>query len=156
MALKDHGSFAGCSTIMPIDGPVITAVIRDEIRERDVPDEAIRRWTDPHLSIYIASVAILESGDKKRDTYRGWFLLQHTIKWVIALYHQYDIKKVYSVGVTPAGQTILERMGFTQLNTLDGGKRKGFLLEDMSKPAHLLSRFLDGPGNTSPLDTPIL
>lgn len=141
MALKDHRSFAGSSTVMPMDEPVITSVLRGEIRERNIPDKAIRRWTDPHLSVYIAWVSVLESGDKKRDTYRGWFLLQHTIKWVIALYRQYDLKKVYAVGGTPEAQTILERMGFTQLNT-PGGKRKGFLLEDVSEPTTLLSRFL--------------
>lgn len=143
MILKDHDIFAGSSTIMPIDEPVIKSLLKDEIRERDIPDKAIRRWTDLKLSAYIASVAIVSSGDEKKDTYRGWFLLQHTIKWTIALYHQYDIKKFYSIGVTATGQNILERMGFREINSLEGGKRKGYILEDISKPTRLMSRFLD-------------
>lgn len=62
--------------------------------------------------------------------------------WAIALYHQYDIKRFYGIGVTPVGQELLERFGFTEILSLEEGKRKGYILEDMSKPTRLLSRFL--------------
>src|SRR5690348_8173090 len=55
MCMKDHNNFAGCSTIMPVDEDIIKLVLKDEIRERDIPVKAIRAWSDPKLSVYIAS-----------------------------------------------------------------------------------------------------
>lgn len=142
MCMKDHGAFAGEGTIMPIDEDVIKLVLKDEIRERDIPARAIRAWSDPKLSVYIASVAIVSSGNEQKDKYRGRFLLEHTIRWATVLYQQHDIKKFYGVGVTPAGQEFWERLGFKSTISLEGGKRKGYVLEDISQPPALLSRIL--------------
>lgn len=140
MCMKDHGTFVGCSTIMPIDEDIIKLVLKDEMRERDIPVSAIRAWSDSQLSAYIASVAIVASGNDRQDTYRGRFLLEHTIRWAIALYQQYDIKKFYGLGVTPVGQELLERLGFTLMFTSEEGKRRGYVLEDVSKPTTLLAK----------------
>ena len=142
MCMRDHGTFAGCSTIMPVEENIIKQVLKDEIRERDIPVSAIKAWSDPKLSVYIASVAIVSSGNEQKDTYRGRFLLEHTMRWAIALYQQYDIQRFYGVGVTPTGQELLERLGFTNIINLEGGKRKGYVLEDTSKPATVLSKLL--------------
>lgn len=142
MCMKDHSTFVGCSTIMPIDENFIQLVLKDEIRERDIPTSAIKAWSDPKLSVYIASVAIVSSGDEQKDKYRGRFLLEHTIRWAIALYQQHDIKRFYGVGVTSVGQKLLERLGFTSTVNLESGKRKGYVLEDISKPTALLSKVL--------------
>lgn len=144
MSIKAQGKFVGCSTIMPIDEGIIKQLLRDEIRERDITAKDIRRWTEPNLSVYVASVSVVASGDEKKDAYRGRFLLEHTIQWSIALYHQYDIKKFYALGITPEGQNILERMGFREIISLESGHRKGYILADISTPTKALARFLDG------------
>lgn len=143
MSIKAQGRFVGCSTIMPIEESVIKQLLYDQIRERDIPAKAIRRWADPRLSVYVASVSVVSSGDERKDAYRGRFLLEHTIKWAMALYHQYDVKKFYAMGITPEGQNILERMGFQEFLSLENGQRKSYLLEDVSKPTKALARFLE-------------
>lgn len=156
MCMKDQGTFAGCSTIMPIDEGIIQLVLKDETREREIPLSAIKAWSDPKLSVYIASVAIVSSGDKQKDAYKGRFLLEHTIRWAVALYQQYDIQRFYGLGVTSTGQELLERLGFTNIITLEDGKRKGYILEDVSKPTTLLSKILSETTlQMSPPDTKV-
>jgi hypothetical protein len=142
MCIKDHDQFAGCSTMMPLDENIIKLVLQDKIRERDIPTSAVRAWSDPELSVYIASIAIVSSGNKQKDTYRGRFLLDHTIRWAMVLYQQYDIRRFYALGTTPVGQELLGRLGFTEIINLEQGKRKGYLLEGVSKPATILTRIL--------------
>lgn len=59
---------------------VIHLLLQDKIRERNIPTSAIKKWTDLRLSLYIASIAIEQSGDTDLDRERGLFLLRHTIK----------------------------------------------------------------------------
>src|SRR5215469_20640 len=95
MSIKEDGQFVGCTTFIPLDERVIHDLTYDKIRERNIPNWAIKKWTEPRLSVYIASIAVEESDDINLDRERGMFLLRHTIKWAIMLSHQYDIKNWY-------------------------------------------------------------
>jgi len=130
MCIKEDGEFAGCTTFMPLDERIIHDLLQNKIRERQIPNRAIKQWTDPKLSVYIASIAVIASGEIDLDTERGMFLLRHTIKRVITLSHQYDIKNWYAIGATPVGQSILERLGFKEIVSLENGERKGYFLDN--------------------------
>jgi hypothetical protein len=142
MSLKDEGAFAGCTTFLPVEEKYIMPLLKDEIRERDLPTEAIKKWTDRKLSVYIANVAIVPTNDAEKDRQRGRFILEHTIKWAIALYHQYDIKNYYAIGATPEGQKICEQLGFEEIVSVNNGERKGYVLRDFKKPTALMQLFL--------------
>src|SRR6266571_5540915 len=141
MSIKEDGEFVGCTTMMPLDERIIHNLIYDKIRERNIPNSAIKKWTEPRLSVYIASIAVEESGDIDVDRERGMFLLRHTIKWAITLSHQYDIKNWYAVGTTPIGQEILEKLGFKEIVSLEGGCRKGYILDNL-RNSKLINHFI--------------
>ncbi len=141
MSMKSGEKLVGCTTFIPSEENSILSLIRDEMRERQIPTNDIKKWTDPNLCVYIASIAVVSSGDENIDKERGSFLLRHTIKWAITLTHQYDIRKWYAIGTTPEGQTICETLGFTEILSLDNGARKGYILTDMKQPAKLLQAF---------------
>ncbi len=75
--------------------------------------------------------------------------MRHTIKWVLSLDRQFDIKNWYGIGATKEGQSIFERLGFTEILSLYDGERKGYYTEDVKKPVKLMSHFLKelGPQN---------
>src|SRR6266571_5447716 len=141
MTIKEDGQFVGCATFIPLEERVIHLLLQDKIRERNIPTSAIKKWTDPRLSVYIASIAIEQSGDTDLDKERGLFLLRHTIKWAITLTQQYNIKNWYAIGATEVGQTMLERLGFKEMVSLEEGARKGYLLKDVHHPSKLLNKF---------------
>ncbi len=141
MSIKEDGQFVGCTTFIPLDERVIHDLVYDKIREKNIPNWAVKKWTEPRLSVYIASIAIEESHDISLDRERGMFLLRHTIKWAIMLSHQYDIKTWYGIGTTPVGQTILEELGFREIVSLEEGDRKGYILENFQN-SKLINKFI--------------
>jgi len=46
------------------------------------------------------------------------------------------------LSITPVGQRLLDRSGFTEIISLEDGQRKGYVLEDVSKSTALLSKVL--------------
>ncbi len=141
MSIKEDGEFVGCTTFLPLDEHIIHDLIYDKIREKNIPNWAIKKWIDPKLSVYIASIAVEASGDLNLDRERGMFLLRHTIKWAITLSHQYDIKNWYGVGATPVGQTILEELGFKKIVSLEEGDRIGYILDNLQN-SKLINKFI--------------
>lgn len=142
MSIKEDGQFVGCTTIMPLDESIIQDLIYDRLRERRIPNWAIKKWTDPKLSLYIASIAVESSDDLERDRERGAFLLRHTIKWGVTLSHQYGIKNWYAIGATPTGQRILEQLGFQEITSLGNGERKGYILRNLLR-SKTVQQFVD-------------
>jgi predicted DNA-binding transcriptional regulator AlpA len=143
MSVRQQKQFVGMATVLPLDESVISPLIHDKLRERDIPLEAIRPWTDTTLSVYVAGISIIQTGNAEVDRQRGRFLIYRTIKWCITLTSQYDIKKWYAVGTSPEGQGLLEQLGFQTIVSLDEGQRKGYVLEQMFKhPTKLAQRFL--------------
>lgn len=141
MSIKEDGEFVGCTTFIPLDERIIPDLLYDRIRERNIPNWAIKKWTDPKLSVYMASISVVASGDINVDRERGVFLLRHTIKWAIMLSHQYDIKNWYGIGVTPVGQTILEELGFKEIVSLEDGERKGYVQNNLHN-SKLINKFI--------------
>lgn len=142
MDALDNERLIGGVTFMPLEENFIHLLLEDKMREKDIPDKAIKQWTDPKLSVYIPSIAIISSGDKEIDGERGAFIIRRTIKWAIQLAMQYNIKNWYAIGATPEGQAILEALGFTKLVELDGGVRNGYTLTEAKKPTRLMNMIM--------------
>jgi hypothetical protein len=142
MSLKVNGKVVGYSSLMPMDEDVIKALIKDEIREQDIPDEAIKQWTDPNVSVYVASVTVKPSGNATRDSERAGIIIVDTIKWALSYDRQFQIKNWYSIGATKEGQHLLEELGFVEIMSLYDGERKGYYLDNMSAPAKVVSRIM--------------
>jgi hypothetical protein len=140
MSLKEGDNLIGSITFMPIEEKTAIAVIHGQIKEKDIPASAIRKWTENNLSIYIPTIEVLPSGNLKRDRNRGTFLLKHTIKWAILMVVQHDIKNWYAIGATEDGKKILETLGFTAITNFDG--RKGYILETKKEPVKLIGTYL--------------
>jgi excisionase family DNA binding protein len=154
MSVKQGKHLAGMVTYLPLDEQIIFALLRDTMREKDVPDQAIRQWTDPQICVYIAGIAAVKTGEKQVDSLRGRFLLRHAIKWAITLTAQYDIKKWYNIGVSPEGQAISEALGFREIISLENGERKGYVLDNMlSQPTKLIQRYLRNMENQSNMES---
>jgi hypothetical protein len=142
MNLKDQGQVVGYSSLMPIDESFMLPLIQDKIRERDIPAKAIRQWTDPQLSVYVATVTVKPTGRQKTDKERGRFLIKETLKWALSLNRQFAIKNWYGIGATKEGQHLFEGLGFQEIVSLYGGERKGYSIEDIKQPVRLINLLL--------------
>jgi hypothetical protein len=142
MSLKEGNKLVGWTTFLPIEEKVALSLVRNQTKEKDISPYAIKRWSDPRISVYIPVIEVVPSGSERKDTRRGTFLLRKTIKWAINLTMQYDIKNWYAVGATPEGQMILEKLGFTKVAETEDSKEKGYILETNSKPVNFLARLV--------------
>lgn len=143
MSIYDAGRMVGGVTIMPVDEPIILALAHDEMREKDIPLSAIRKWSERNLSAYIPTISIIKSGKPRRDTKVAAFLLRNTIRWAISLHLQHDIKNWYAVGTTPEGQAISEALGFQVFLSLEGGERKAYKLDNLRQGSQMLKHFVE-------------
>ena len=151
MHVKDGNKIVGWTTLLPLDEQIILALIYDKMREKDIPAKAVKKWSKPQLSVYIPIIEVVPSGNARRDRDRGAFLLRKTIKWAITLTIQHDIKNWYGIGISPEGQSILEALGFKEINNLEHGKRKGYLLETKAEPVRFASKFIEEVGKQNQL-----
>jgi len=142
MCVKENGRLIASITLMPLEESTILSLLHGKLRGRNIPTWSVKQWTDTKLSIYLASIDLIHSGNLTTDRVRGSFLLKHTIKWATLLNIQHDIKNWYGIGATPEGQSILERLGFSQIATLASFQCKGYVLEDMRTPSKIISKFL--------------
>ncbi|GHO52180.1 helix-turn-helix domain-containing protein [Ktedonobacter robiniae] len=133
----------GWTTFLPLDEEIAMDLVYSRIREKDIPPQAVKRWSQPQLSVYIPVIEVVPSGNIKQDKIIGAYLLTRTIKWAITLMIQYDIKNWYAVGTTPEGQAILDALGFTLLISQDEGKRKGYILENTAEHVKLITRLVE-------------
>jgi Helix-turn-helix domain len=144
MSLKDEGRVVAYSSLMPLDENILLPLLEDKIREQNIPLNSIKPWTDPRLSVYVASVTVKPTGDARLDANRGEILLKHTIQWALTVQRQYDIKNWYGIGATKEGQKIFETLGFKEILSLYNGERKGYKLNNSITPsASLLSKMLE-------------
>lgn len=142
MLVNEGNKILGWSTFLPLEEEIILELIEGKMKEDDVPPQAVKRWADQQISVYIAAVEVVKSTNSNRDTEVAAFLLRNTIKWVVSLMKQYNIKNWYGVGTNPKGYAILEALGFKEIDALAEGKRKVYELGDISKPSKLLKSFL--------------
>jgi hypothetical protein len=154
MSIKRGKVLAGMVTFLPLDEAIVLALLRDDIRERDIPDEAIRQWTDQQISVYVAGIATISSENQQLNSLYGRFLLGHAIKWGIVLTAQYDIKNWYGIGVTSEGQQILKALGFQEILSLEDGMRKGYVLNSATaQPTRLVRRYLGNSESQNKMET---
>lgn len=142
MSLKDQGQVVGYSSLMPIEEKILLPLLHDKVRERDIPIKSIRQWTDPEISVYIATVTVKPSGKAQLDRERGRFLIRQTVKWALSLNRQFNIKNWYGIGATKEGQHLFESLGFEEIVSLDNGERKGYCIEDIKQPVKLINGLL--------------
>jgi hypothetical protein len=142
MSIKENGKVVAYTSLMPLEQDIILALLDDKFRERDIPLTAIRQWTDPGLSVYVASITIKPSGNSQKDRELGGILIRHAVKWALSLDRQSDIKNWYGIGATKEGQHLFERLGFTEIVSLYNGKRKGYRIEDVKQPVKLINQIL--------------
>jgi excisionase family DNA binding protein len=141
MQVNKGNQILGWTTFLPLEEDLIIALIEDKMKEGDIPPEAVKKWDDQQISVYIPTLQVAETRNEERNKAIVAFLIKKTIKWALTLRVQYDIKNWYAIGTSRAGQTLLEALGFKQIISLDGGKRKGYRLDDTAKPAKLLKNF---------------
>lgn len=146
MSLKEDGKVVAYACLMPLEEDVIVPLLEDKIREQDIPLTAIRQWTDPQISVYVASTTVKPSGSLQKERELGWLLIRHTIKWALSLDRQFDVKNWYGIGATREGQSIFERLGFTEIQSLYDGERKGYYAEDVKESVKLINQFLKEQG----------
>lgn len=149
MHVEEKRKILGWTTFLPLDEDIILDLVHNKMREKDIPPQAVKRWTDKQLSVYIPIIEVLPTDNPERDKEVSAFLLRRTIKWAVMLMIQYDIKNWYGIGTTPEGQEILERLGFKLLVSLEEGSRKGYVLESKAEPVRLISSFLRSMGEQS-------
>lgn len=139
MSLKENGRVIAYSSLMPLEEEVILSLLEDKIRERDIPNSAIKQWTDPRLSVYIASATANPTEDKEVDTKRGLMIIRHILKWALSLDRQFHIVSWYGIGATKEGQTLFEELGFREIISLYNGERKGYKTQDIKQPTRLIT-----------------
>ena len=142
MQVNEGTKILGWATFLPLEEEIIAELIEDKMREKDIPAQAIRKWEDPQIAVYIPSIEIVSSLKAQRAKTIAAFLLTKTIKWALALRAEHDIKNWYAIGTSPEGQAILEALGFVEINSLGEGKRKSYKLDDVAKPSELVESFL--------------
>lgn len=141
-SLKDRGQVVAYSSLMPLEESIMLPLIQDKIRERDISNSSIRQWTDPQISVYVCSLTVKPSGNITKDRELGRFILKHTIKWALAVNRQFNIKNWYGIGATFEGQKLFEALGFSEIVSVHGGTRKGYLLKDVRSSARLINMLL--------------
>jgi predicted DNA-binding transcriptional regulator AlpA len=143
MSLKENGKVIAYASLMPLEEEIISALLEDKMRERDIPSSAIKQWTNPQLTVYIASVTANPTGDKEIDRLRGWMIIKHTLKWALSLDRQFDIANWYGIGATKEGQNLFEELGFEEIISLYNGERKGYKIRDIKQPTRLITKFIE-------------
>jgi len=142
MSLKEEGNVVAYSSLMPLEEDIIRPLLLDKIRERDIPLTAIRQWTDPRISVYVASITVKPTENLLINREKGLLILRHTLKWALSMDRQFDIKNWYGIGATKEGQRVFERLGFTEIISLYDGERKGYYIDDVKRPVKLINQLL--------------
>ncbi|MEO8955769.1 MAG: helix-turn-helix domain-containing protein [Ktedonobacteraceae bacterium] len=139
MSAREGGKRIAGVTMMPLDEEAIKSLINEEMREQNIPPEAIREWSDKNLTAYIPSISIHHTGDTQKDRERGHFIIRSAIRWALLLDRQYNIKKWYAIAATSEGKKLVEHLGFEKI----AGKRDAYLLTDLKKATKPIRSFID-------------
>lgn len=141
MHVEENGKILGWTTFLPLDEDILISLINDEISEKDIPTARIKKWTDKDISVYIAVIEVVPTGDKKRDKEIGAFLIRNTIKWAISLIVQHDIKNWYGLAMSDEGDKLMKKLGFKSVN--GKGEYKGYVLQCNSKKSGVIANVLE-------------
>ncbi len=95
----------------------------------------IRKWEDRRLSVYLAGITLIPSGNRAIDVEHGRFLIKNAIRWGVALTHRYDIASFYASATARSDQKILQQLGFRKVASGKGG----YILNDFTSPTRLAS-----------------
>src|SRR5260370_17975027 len=139
MSAREGGKRIGGVTILPLAEDVIKSLIDGRIRERNIEQRKIRKWSDKNFTAHVPSISIHHTGEKQRDRERGHFIIRSAIRWALSLDRQYDIKKWYAIAATPEGEKLVTHLGFEKIE----GKRDAYLLTNIKKAPKPIRAFID-------------
>src|SRR5579864_40585 len=139
MGAREGNKRAGGVTILPLAEDIIKSLIDGKIREQDIPQWAIRKWSEKELTVYIPSISITHTGVKQKDKERGHFVIKNAIRWAFSLDRQYDIRKWYAIAATPEGEKLVKHLGFDKIE----GKRNAYLLTDIKNVTQPIKSFVE-------------
>lgn len=139
MSAREGGKRVAGVTMLPLEENVIHSLINEEIREQNIRQWAIKKWSEKSLTVYIPSLSIHYTGDEQRDAERGYFIIRSAIKWALSLDRQCDIKKWYAIAATPEGEKLVHRLGFEKI----AGKRDAYMLTDLKKATRPIVAFIE-------------
>jgi excisionase family DNA binding protein len=142
MQVNKGEQILGWVTFLPLAEELITALIEGKMKEEDIAPEAVKKWDDSEISVYIPTLEVAKTTNEPADKATAVCLIRNTIKQAIKLREQYDIENWYAIAPNSEGQKLLEALGFQQVTSLDEGKRKGYKLENLARPSDLLRKFL--------------
>ncbi|GCE48030.1 helix-turn-helix protein [Thermosporothrix hazakensis] len=137
MNLRAGNQMVGGVTIMPLDEQTCIKLVNNEMNEIDIPLTSIKKWTDPDLYAYIATIAVYT---EDRQEY-GAALIRHTINWASKLYQEHDIKKWYAYAATPEGERILKFLGFVKVG--QNPNRLGYVLTPEQHQVKYIKSLID-------------
>jgi len=139
MSAREGGKRIAGVTMLPLAEEVIKSLIDGKIREQNIEQWTIKKWSDKDLVVYIPSISIHHTGDKQRDRERGHFIIRSAIRWATALDNHYDIKKWYAIAATPEGEKLVKHLGFEKI----AGKRDAYVLTDVKNATKPIKAFID-------------
>jgi predicted DNA-binding transcriptional regulator AlpA len=142
LSAREGGKWIAGVTMMPLKEEIIKALINEEKRRADITAEAIMKWTERNLTIYLPDLSVHHTGDTQKDRERGHFLMRSALRWALSLERQYDIKKWYTRAATPEGKKLVEHLGFEKI----AGKRDAYLLTDLKRVTKPIRAFIDRLG----------
>jgi hypothetical protein len=142
MQVSEGKEILGWTAFLPLEEKIILELTENKRKERDIPPEAIRKWSEEQISVYIFMLDVFPSSDEIRDIEVAAFLIRKTIRWALTLKERGDIKNWYAIAPNTAVQVLLEKLGFKYVNSLAGGKRKVYKLESVLRPSRLLKYFM--------------
>jgi predicted DNA-binding transcriptional regulator AlpA len=139
MSAREDGKRIGGVTILPLAEDVIKSLIDERIREQNIEQWSIKKWSDKNLTAYIPSISIHHTGNKRKDRERGSFIIRSAIRWALSLDRQSDIKKWYAIAATPEGEKLVKHLGFEKIE----GKRDAYLLTDVKNATKYMKAFIE-------------
>src|SRR5579875_3339631 len=142
MNVKKGNQIVGWTTFLPLKDEIIMALLENKIKEKDIKEQDVRKWSENNISVYIPIIEVVQTDNKEENKRIGRFLVKNTMKWALMLTIQHDIKRWYAIGVTTEGQRLLEGLGFKPISSTNNDKRKGYILETKAPHVKLITSML--------------
>ncbi len=142
MCVNRGKTVLGWTVFLPLPEQMILEVIEGKRQEEDIPAEAVKKWDDVEISVYIPIFEVFPTQNIVRDKRVAAFLIRNTIKWALTLNDECDIPNWYAIISSAKGQKLVKKLGFQQINTLDDEERECYQLNTDDKRSELIMKFM--------------
>ncbi len=138
--LRCEDKVVGCGFIMPLTPQKIMTIFAQAVKPATLPEEILLFELGEPLHLYIRSVGVLQSVDKKQRTYWALRVIIGLANVVIGLGARgIVVEKLYAQGDTKAGEHALKLLGFTQITS--DTHRKNFMMDIVTSGSELARRY---------------